>query len=78
MPPKLTWIGKKGQVYFIDYAPFSDPDNYQVIDGPIHGIAGEMEWRGTECKPGNYTVGTEYEKQIAMVRHLPPDGMMVV
>lgn len=55
--PRLAWEACPGRVYFVNYAPFSVPDIYIVIAGPLLFTDPEMIWQTEE--QGLYCVGAE-------------------
>lgn len=56
-PPQLSWEACPGLAYFVNYAPFSVPEIYIVIAGPLLFTAPEMTWQTEE--QGLYCVGAE-------------------
>lgn len=56
-PPCITWDSCPEFVYFVNWAPFSLPDVYIVIAGPLVSIETSMIWQTEE--DGLYTVGAE-------------------
>lgn len=56
-PPQLAWEACPGRAYFVNYAPFSVPEIYICIAGPLLYTGPEMIWQTEE--QGLYCVGAE-------------------
>lgn len=56
-PPLMAWTGDLAAWYFVNWAPFSVPDVYIVLAGPLTFTDTNMTWRMIE--EGLYSVGSE-------------------